>query len=57
MSDIALARMTLRGRVSQEVLKLHETYGDVVRIAPNDLSYLSASAWQDIMTSQTRTGP
>lgn len=33
---------------------MHETYGSVVRIAPNDLSYLSASAWQDIMGHRKR---
>lgn len=27
---------------------MHEKYGDVVRIAPNDLSYLQSQAWFDI---------
>ena len=31
-----------------EVHKLHLKYGPVVRIAPNELSFVEASAWKDI---------
>ncbi|GAT24546.1 cytochrome P450 monooxygenase [Aspergillus luchuensis] len=30
------------------ILELHRQYGDVVRIAPNELSFATASAWKDI---------
>lgn len=30
------------------MLKLHEKYGPVVRISPNELSYTDAQAWKDI---------
>lgn len=38
----------LRGRLSTEMLALHERYGTVVRIAPNELAFSSAQAWKDI---------
>lgn len=31
-----------------EVHKLHLKYGPIVRIAPNELSFIDASAWKDI---------
>lgn len=49
--------MTLRGHVSREILKLHEAYGDVVRIAPNDLSFLTPDAWKDIMGHRQHDEP
>ncbi|GAB7353329.1 hypothetical protein MBLNU459_g3822t2 [Dothideomycetes sp. NU459] len=30
------------------LLKLHDRYGDVVRIAPNELSYINPDGWNDI---------
>jgi cytochrome P450 len=32
---------------------LHEKYGDVVRIAPNELSYINPRAWEDIYGRMT----
>lgn len=34
----------------QEISKLHAKYGPVVRIAPTELSFITAQAWQDIYT-------
>lgn len=31
-----------------DLKELHDQYGDVVRIAPDELSYNSAQAWKDI---------
>lgn len=31
------------------MLGLHEKYGDVVRVAPDELAYSNAAAWKDIM--------
>ena len=38
----------VRGRHAHEVHRLHEEYGPVVRIAPDELSFISAQARQDI---------
>lgn len=37
------------GRLSFQVLDLHRRYGDVVRIAPDELAFVDARAWKDIM--------
>jgi hypothetical protein len=29
---------------------MHEKYGDVVRVAPNELSFAGEEAWRDIYT-------
>ncbi|KAL8305525.1 hypothetical protein RB601_009476 [Gaeumannomyces tritici] len=36
------------GRINERLHELHEAYGDVVRVAPWELSYTSAGAWHDI---------
>ena len=38
----------LHGRNAFQCLKLHEIYGDVVRITPNTLSYITEDAWRII---------
>ena len=38
----------LLGRLPFEVHKLHQKYGDVVRIAPNEISFSTPDAWNDI---------
>ncbi|KAI1820253.1 benzoate 4-monooxygenase cytochrome P450 [Xylaria intraflava] len=38
----------LRGDYSSLMVKLHAVYGPVLRIAPDELSYDCAEAWQDI---------
>ncbi|KAF2763809.1 cytochrome P450 monooxygenase-like protein [Teratosphaeria nubilosa] len=40
----------MSGRQPYAILKLHERYGPVVRIAPNELSFNRAQSWQDIYT-------
>ena len=34
------------------VMGLHSKYGEVVRITPDELSFISPSAWQDIYTTK-----
>lgn len=34
------------GDIVNRITELHEKYGEVVRVAPNELSYISAQAWQ-----------
>ncbi|KAB5586234.1 cytochrome P450 [Coniochaeta sp. 2T2.1] len=38
----------LRGTLATDMLPLHERYGPVVRIAPNELAFSSHQAWKDI---------
>jgi hypothetical protein len=46
----------IRGDLLYAVAKLHEKYGVVVRLAPNELSYITEDAWNDIYTKQPRVG-
>lgn len=38
------------GALPHEVKKIHDQYGDVVRVAPNELSFTNPAAWRDIHT-------
>ncbi|KAF2106482.1 cytochrome P450 [Lophiotrema nucula] len=40
------------GHFHHKLADLHSRYGPVVRIAPNELSYIDAQAWQDIYGTQ-----
>ncbi|KAI1372287.1 cytochrome P450 [Hypoxylon crocopeplum] len=42
------ARKTLSGDLPQTIKKLHDKYGPVVRIAPDELSFIESQAWKDI---------
>lgn len=39
----------LKGTLPKDMLELHEKYGPVVRVAPNELVFAEAAAWKDIM--------
>ena len=41
-------RSLLSGRLPYDLERLHNQYGDVVRIAPNELSYTNSIAWKEI---------
>ena len=47
-SEITLAVLQLRGTSHYALKKAHQQYGDVVRIGPSALSFINASAWNDI---------
>ena len=38
----------MQGNLPYRLRDLHEKYGPVVRVAPNELSFIEASAWKDI---------
>ncbi|MCJ1405111.1 hypothetical protein MMC11_008337 [Xylographa trunciseda] len=38
----------VRGNLVADVWKLHEQYGDIVRLAPNELSFAKEEAWNDL---------
>ncbi|KAL8666884.1 MAG: hypothetical protein Q9202_001124 [Teloschistes flavicans] len=58
-TKIPVAYVSWTGRLSHWQLALHERYdSDVVRISPDELSFISASAWQDMYGSrQGRINP
>lgn len=45
----------VKGDLAQKLVELHEAYGPVVRIAPDELSYAKASAWRDIYGERSGT--
>ncbi|KAI9925898.1 hypothetical protein ASPWEDRAFT_42562 [Aspergillus wentii DTO 134E9] len=49
-------RKLLSGKVSFEIGKVHAKYGDVVRIAPDELSFNDPAAWNDIYGYRTGKG-
>ena len=36
------------GNLVHRIKELHEKYGEIVRIAPNEFSFINASAWHDL---------
>jgi cytochrome P450 len=47
-SDIPYCYWLIGGRQPFILLELHEKYGPVVRVAPNELSFNTATSWKDI---------
>ncbi len=39
----------IKGVLVYDMLELHKQYGDVVRIAPNELAFANPEAWREIM--------
>ncbi|KAL4804321.1 cytochrome P450 [Aspergillus unguis] len=54
VSEIWFARTWTGGRTAQVIQQAHEKYGDVVRIAPNDLNFISLQAFKDIHGHSTK---
>ncbi|KAF8849213.1 cytochrome P450 [Acephala macrosclerotiorum] len=46
----------LRGTLSFDIKALHDKYGDVVRVAPDELSYANGDAWETIYGRIARPG-
>ncbi|CAZ85474.1 unnamed protein product [Tuber melanosporum] len=51
LSNIWYSYIWLSGRYPHIIHALHEKYGSVVRVAPNQLSYNTSSSWKDIYTN------
>ncbi len=47
-TPIPFARCMLNGRMVQWTSSLHEKYGEIVRVHPDELSFIGSTAWQDI---------
>ncbi|KAK0624940.1 cytochrome P450 [Bombardia bombarda] len=43
----------IRGTLPFDMLALHQRYGDVVRMAPDELAFADPQAWKDIMGHKT----
>ena len=48
MSRIPYATAYAQGNLHRRIQHLHDQYGDVVRVAPDELSYRNEQAWKDI---------
>ncbi len=48
ISRIPYAYTLIKGDLTQRTKELHDQYGAVVRLAPNELSFIEGQAWQDI---------
>ncbi|KDN68524.1 putative cytochrome P450 [Colletotrichum sublineola] len=46
----------LRGKAPFDMLRLHQQYGDVVRIGPDELAFADPSAWKGIMGHRGASG-
>ena len=46
-----------RGRLPQNVKVLHDKYGKVIRIAPDEISFIEGAAWKDIYQPKPGHGP
>lgn len=47
-SNLPYVSSQLRGELQHYIVELHEQYGEVVRVLPNELSFSSADSWKDI---------
>ncbi|TVY15295.1 Cytochrome P450 monooxygenase hmp1 [Lachnellula arida] len=48
ISNLFYIRTVIGGSAHHELRKLHDEYGEVVRWAPNDVSFSAGAAWKDI---------
>ena len=48
ISRIPYVWVLIKGDLTQRTHELHQRYGPVVRLAPNELSFINAQAWYDI---------
>ena len=51
-TPLPFVRRLITGHWLEWTTALHEQYGEVVRIHPDELSFISPSAWQDIYASR-----
>jgi hypothetical protein len=46
-----------RGDLHRQMKAIHDRYGDIVRIAPNELSFTDVRAWKDIYGNRPGHAP
>ena len=54
MTRLCFVGALRRGNLHLKVKEFHDRYGKIVRIAPDELSYIEGQAWQDLYTGQTK---
>ena len=42
----------VRGTLIRRERELHEKYGEIIRLAPDEISFANEQAWNDIYTSR-----
>ncbi len=47
----------VRGKLAYDIRKIHEEYGDVVRVAPNEVSFATPDALRDVYTTRSGQNP
>ncbi|KAJ5413640.1 hypothetical protein N7509_000267 [Penicillium cosmopolitanum] len=57
ISNLPYVKWSLNGELHTKIQKLHDRYGDVIRIRPNALTYRSAEAWADIYSHRKAGKP
>lgn len=57
VSRLPYMRETWRGHFPYVIQRLHARYGDVVRVAPNELSFMDPAAWDDIYSNRDGANP
>jgi cytochrome P450 len=57
LSPVPVALAQLRGTLHDFTHSAHQRYGTVVRISPNELSFISAAAWGDIYNRREGKSP
>ena len=55
-SNVPKVIQELKGNLTIRMHELHQRYGPVVRVAPGELTFISAPAWRDICTGTSRKG-
>ena len=51
-SRLPFIRALLKGTIIQDLQKLHQKYGPVLRIAPDEVTFAQPEAWNDILQPQ-----
>jgi cytochrome P450 len=57
ISRIPFLRASVGGTLFKKIQNLHEIYGDVVRVSPDELSYTTPSAWKEIYGHKSQGAP
>lgn len=56
ITRLRFAYYNLQGNHIYDTKRLHEKYGDVVRVAPDELSYIATPAWKEIQGHKVGRG-
>lgn len=57
LTRVTYMRSMMSGWLHRDLVDMHTQYGDIVRIAPDELSFTNPVAWDDIYTHKNGTPP